>query len=399
MNKNALLKFNNIAGYEDICNSDSGMLEDIRNAGEAIVSFGMIQLLRCASVIDIVQEKFVLSSKTAHYAGLTMPEKARFLFDSYIKHNNSIIDECTRISSAKLKFSRSTYNLSGPRRLIVDMLKECPINQWIDFYQFSKELRKANRGLFNCVGDVLIRDDYYNKYYNYAGWNDFEYCAISVMLTEYLATLGAVDVLTEESSHSDYDYGNSAYEAGYFRVTELGAFLFGISDTYSDKGKTKDSTMEKGFIVQPNFDVVVPNGPERMRHELFFDRFAERTATDQEVSIFKLDFKSMVNALNTGLYIREIDSYCESFSSAPVPDNVKTAFQEWENQSRRIRIRTVSLIESDDALLLEEIKNYRGMGALSEGQLATVLILDKNAEKKAKTLIEKNKRFCAYSVK
>lgn len=399
MSKTAVLKFNSIAGYEDIYNNDIDELEYIRNAGEAIVSFGMAQLLRCAKVVDIVQDKYVPSEKASLYATLTMPEKAKFLFDSYISHGNSIIDECARISAAKLRFSRSRYNLSGPRRVIVDFLKECPAGQWIDFNQFSKEIRKADRDLLYNVGSVLKRDDYYNKYYEEAGWNDFEYCAISVMLMEYLAVLGAVDVLVEEASHSEYDWGSSAYEVEYFRVTDLGLFLFGLADSYTEKEGLDNASGAKGFVVQPNFDVVIPEGPERMRHELFFDRFAEKTVADKEVSIYKLDFKCMVSALNIGLYIREISSYCEAYSSVPVPANVEVAFSEWENQSSRIRIRTVSLIEADDLLLLEEVKNYRGMASLSEGQLASVLILAPNSEKKAKSLIEKNKRFCVIRAK
>ena len=398
MSKNALLQFNKIAGYDDICNTASGMLQDIRNAGEAIVSFGMVKLLQCADVIDITKERFVLSHKANHYAGLTMPQKAKFLYNAYMKNGNAIIDECTRIFSSKLKFSRTVYNLSAPRREIASYLKECPVNQWVDFAKFSKEIFKANDKIFAVAGIPMIRDDYHMQYYSDAGWNCFEHCAISVMLIEYLAVLGAVDILAEDISHSEYS-SYSAYEAVYFRLTDLGAYLLGITDEYTPKDAYGDATGDTGFIVQPNFDIVIPNGAERMRHELFFDRFAEKTVNDQEVSVYKLDFKGMVNALNIGMYVREIDSYCQAFSSMPIPDNVKTAFTEWEAQSSRIRIRAVTLIEADDPYLIEEIKNYRGMDALSEGEVTSVLILAPNAEKKAKTLIEKNKRFCVYGVK
>lgn len=396
MNKTALLKFQKIAGYDDICNSETGLIGDIRNAGETTVSHALAQMMRCADVIDIVKDRFVLSKNASRFAGMTMPEKAKFLYESYINHGGSIINECTRISAAKLKFGRSNYDLSAPRKQIVSYLKECPLHEWIEFDQFTTELYKADRNLFALVGDVYIRDDYYNQYYEDASWNDFEACAISVIIMEYLATLGAVDVLAEEASHSVYDYGASAYEAAYFRLTDLGAYLFGLSDSYEDNQSKNVSDDEKGFIVQPNFDIVIPNGKDRMKHELFFDRFAEKTVSDEEVSVYKLDFKSMVNALNIGLLIREISIYCEVFSSVPVPDNVKTAFTEWENQSGRIRIRTITAIEADDYFLLEEIKNYRGMNALSEGELANVLILTPGSEKKAKTLIERNKRFCVF---
>ena len=85
---------------------------------------------------------------------------------------------------------------------------------------------------------------------------------------------------------------------------------------------------------------------------------------------------------------------CEAFSNVPLPDNVKSAFSEWEVQSKRIRIRNVTVIETDDHLLLEEISHYKGMKALSEGGVSSVLVLTPGSEKRAKGLIEKNKRFC-----
>ena len=398
MSKSALLKFYSVAGLaeaDELLSPDACSFKDIRNAGETTVCFAIAQLLRCADVLDIVKDKYTNSNNAVMFSKLSMPEKAKFLFDAYVGHKGDIISECFRISSSKLKFSRSKHNLSSARREVVSMLKQCPVNEWISFAQLSKELRKADDNLFSAVGDVMIRDDYNNSYYNAPGWGSFEHCAISVILVEYLATLGAVDVLAEEVSHSDYDFSNySMYEADYFRVTDLGAFLFGITDTYTEKQPQGRSENETGFIVQPNFDVVVPNGKDRMQHELFFDRFAEKVTDDAEVTTYKLDFKCMVKAVNLGLYIREISSYCEAFSSVPIPDNVKDAFTEWEAQSKRIRIRNVSIIESDDAYLLEEIKNYRGMDALTEGRLISVLVLNPGAGKKVKTLVEKNKRFC-----
>ena len=394
MNKASLLKFHKIAGYDEICNNETEVLEDIRNAGDTIVSFGMIMLLRTADVIDIVQDKFVFSKEASHFVGLSMLEKAKYLFKRYMQHGNRIIDECSRIFTAKLKFPRTVYDLSGPRSEIISYLKECPVNEWIDFGSFSKEIQKASRRLFEVVGGAMIRDDYHNQYYDSASWDEFEHCAISVVLMEYLAVLGAVDILAENVSHSDYE-AYFAYETAYFRVTDLGASLFGMTDSYQEKGATAVSNDEKGFIVQPNFDVVIANSLDRMRHELFFDRFAEKTVNDKEVSVYKLDFFGTAKALTIGLMIHEISSYCEAFSSVPLPDNVKSTFLEWEAQSRRIRIRNVTVIEADDHFLLEEISNYKGMHAISEGEISSVLVLTPGSEKKAKSLIEKNKRFCA----
>ncbi|MDR2855692.1 MAG: hypothetical protein LBV40_06025 [Methanomicrobiales archaeon] len=391
--KASLLKFHGIAKYDEICNNDTGELEDIRNLGDTIVSFGMLMLLRSADVIDVVQDKFVLSKAASHFVGLSMLEKAKYLFTKYMRYENHTVDECSRISSTKLKFLKKRYDLSGPRAEIVSYLAKCPVNEWINFGEFSKEIDKSNRALFEGVGEVLIQDDYHDMFYESPSWDCFEHCAISVVLMEYLAVLGAVDILAEDTSHSEYLY-YSAYETAYFRVTDLGAYLFGITNSYEEKEVVSFSDGEKGFIVQPNFDVVIANSLDRMRHELFFDRFTKKTVNDKEVSVYKLDFFGMAKALTIGLMIHEISSYCETFSNVPLPDNVKSAFVEWEAQSKRIRIRSVTVIEADDHFLVEEIANYKGMRAISEGEVSSVLILTPGSEKKAKGLIEKNKRFC-----
>jgi len=396
MSKPALLKFQQLAGYIDPCNSDTGEIKDIRNASETIISMGLVNLLKSADVIDTVNNKFILSKQASHFAGLSMLEKAQFLYERYLRAFTTELNECERIIYPKLKFSKKYYNLTQIRKKLIEYLTLCPVGKWVSFSKFSKEIRKLDPSLFVAVGDVFIRDEYHNDYYNRPSWNEFEYYAISVILMEYLGTLGVVDVLADTRNRSEYDYDKLRYEVIYFQITSLGAYLLGMSDTY-EPAVAQNTSDNEGLIVQPNFDVMIMNGVERLQHELFFDRFAIKTVDDEQVAVYKLDFKGMVEALNIGMHIREIESYCESFSQAGMPSNVKEAFADWEEQSKRIRIRTVSIIEADDPYLLEEIQHYRGMKNLIEPEgMKPVIILQAGAEKKVKAQIEKNKRFCTW---
>lgn len=74
--------------------------------------------------------------------------------------------------------------------------------------------------------------------------------------------------------------------------------------------------------MQPNYDIVISEGKLKQVHNLFFDRFAEKVA-DDVASIYKLSFKSIVNALDNGLAVNEIIEYLEKNSSNPLPDNVR----------------------------------------------------------------------------
>jgi len=257
ISKDSLLQFHKIAGYEELCNRGGGELYDIDCSSDTRVSFGLVMLLRSADIIDIVQNTFVLSKAASHFIGLSMPEKAKYLFEKYMRYDNHIIDECSRIFGSNIELTKSVYDLSEPRKEIISYLKECPVNEWINFNDFSKEIYKSNRMLFKDVGDVLFLDDWFGDQYVSASWGEFEHYAISVVLMEYLAVLGAVDILAEYISRSSNYF--SAYEIAYFRVTDLGAYLFGLTDSYQEKEDDGSSGDEKGFIVQPNFDVVIAN--------------------------------------------------------------------------------------------------------------------------------------------
>ncbi|MCL1914733.1 MAG: hypothetical protein FWG10_12870 [Eubacteriaceae bacterium] len=385
-NKAAVVKFINEAGFPEACNSYSGKVEDIRSANETTISFGMAQLLRCAEVIAIENGKYVPGKNALEFLGLDLPQKAKMLYHAYQFKSLGIIDECSRISVAGPDFS-SRYTLGIPRSAVVSMLCECPVNEWVAFDQLKLELFKLDKELF-------ADKDGYPSYRVY-NWTYDEPAAISKILMEYLCTLGAVDILAQRKRYF-YSRDTVAYLTVFFKVTDLGAYLFGIDTEYkgSRGGEPSDTNAAKGFIIQPNFEVVVPNGPERMRHEFFFSRFATRVISDEEVSIFKIDFKGLVKALNLGISIGGISGYCQENASMPIPDLVKRAFLNWEVASKKIRIRTVTILEAEDVYLLEEVINYKGIKEMIE-EIMPAFPIKGDDVGQVKKLIEKNNRFCS----
>ncbi|MCL1914734.1 MAG: hypothetical protein FWG10_12875 [Eubacteriaceae bacterium] len=384
-NKAAAIKFINEAGFEEPCHSSTGKAEDIQNFGETIVSYGMLQLLRCANVVTIEDGKFELAKNALDFLAMELPQKASFLLDAYTSAQNDIIDECKRISVAGALFP-GNYTLYEPRQTIISLLSECPVNEWISFTQLAVELYRISPHLF----DAGMLDVPYGSF----NWRYSEPAVASKVLMEYLATLGVVDILAHETTQS-YTNNNVAYKTAYFRLTSLGAYLFGVTDKYEDNSPFEKNEAT-GFIVQPNYEVIIPDGKERMRHEFYFSQFATRVVSDKQACIFKLDFKGIAKALSQGLGIRDIYEYCCRYASVPVPDIIKRAFSEWEAASKKIRIRTVTILEADDLYLLEELRNYKGMDAMSDGEMWPSVVIDKNNAEQVRKLIEKNNRFCSF---
>lgn len=394
MSKSSLLKFHKIAAYEDIFQDDIFEMSEIRKSSDTTVSYGMVQLLLAADILEINKDTFRLGENAAYFVGLDVSMKAKFLFERYLK-NRYTIDENKSITANKFHFSRASYNLTGPRQAIIDSLKMCPTQEWVVASEFKKQIKFMNYNfLRSVVNDVSIRDDYYSQYYSTPGWYDLEFYFIDVVLMEYLSVLGVVDIVTCNVS-DNYDSRTFPIVV-YFRVTALGMFLLGITDKYVSKQKST-SAEAKGIVIQPNFDIIVPNGTQRIAHEIYFERFLTKTTEDAEVSVFKLDFSGIVKALEIGIKIHEICDYLQNCSTVPIPENVISMLGDWETGSKRIRIRTVTIVETDDAFLLEEIKNYKGMKENTLEEVRNAIVITPQKSLKVKRLIEKNKRFCTLS--
>ena len=392
MSKSSLIKFHKIAGYEDIFQENISTIDAINNIKETTVSYGMIQLLLVAQVVKIYGNKYTLGEKANYFVDLDNVSKAKFLFDSYMKCKDEI-NECQRITASKLSFGQKRYDLSKPRQTIVDMLALCPPGEWIDAQSFQLQIRKTDYYFLRSLVDhVYVRDDYHKEYYYCPSWGKFEEYFIDVILMEYLAVLGIVDVCTDNCS---VDYDNRIYPAvNCFRLTDLGMYLLGLSDEYKSEETAGEA---KGFVVKANFDIIVSDGTQRITHEIYFDRFMKQTYEDQQVSIYRLDFAGIVRALEIGLDIREIIDYLKSRSTEPIPNNVMKTLSDWESQSHRIRIRTVTVLETDEESLLEEIKNYKGMKESMLEEVRNAVEIQPAKVQKVKKLIENNKRFCILS--
>lgn len=128
-------------------------------------------------------------------------------------------------------------------------------------------------------------------------------------------------------------------------------------------------------------------------HTMFFDRFAEKISEDK-VSIYKLTFKSIVTALDNGIQVEEITAYLREHCEGSIPENVLLTLQEWERESKRVKIRTVTIVETDDKFLMEELKSYKSINSKIKNELPYVFEIGSNDVNKVKREIEKKNHFC-----
>ena len=383
--KASFIKINGVLENKEIMLFDGEDIRNIRIIDNTTRIYGIANLLLESNIIMLQDDLYVVGDYANEFLSADLVEKCSMLLDNYIESCN--IDELDRIREIKLKTEESRIFIDC-RKLILKYLSKCPINEWIATLDFQQVIKRYDRKfLASITGEISVYNDYERFYAGrYNDWLEIEGRFIEIVLLEYLAAMGIVDV-TVDSVDSDFVWYLSV---SYFRLTPLGAYVLGVNDDYTYHTTTSEYS---GFTVQPNYEIVISDGSMSHVHALFFDPFAEKVS-DDVVTIYKLSFKAMVNALDNGIKICEIIDYLKEHSTHDIPENVLLSLQDWERVSKKIRIRKVTLLETDDEYLLQELKSYKTIKKYITRELTYAFEIDGKAATKLKREIEKKNHFC-----
>ena len=246
----------------------------------------------------------------------------------------------------------------------------------------------------NVTGVIETYNDY-ERYYSSGqhNWMEIDGRFVEISLLEYLSTIGIVDVSVIESSNN---YGTiEFFSLYYYRLTNLGAYLLNVISKYEppDQKANQQASCEAGFTLQANFEIIVPDSVLKYKHCMFFDKFATKI-NDDIATVYKISFKSMVNALDNDISINEIIEYIQTNCNNVIAENVMITLKEWEQDSKKIRIRKVTIVETDDEFLMEELMSYKTINSGITGDLKYAFEIQSAEANKIKRAIEKKNHFC-----
>lgn len=113
------------------------------------------------------------------------------------------------------------------------------------------------------------------------------------------------------------------------------------------------------FIVQPNFDIVVPVQDIDPLLTVPLDQFAVRGSTGQ-ATVYNVSKESFTQAIQNG---HDASAFVEFLLAhnrgGGLPKNVMATLEDWRGAMKRVQLRTIHVLESEDHLVLADLLHRR----------------------------------------
>ncbi|MDO4546522.1 MAG: helicase-associated domain-containing protein [Clostridia bacterium] len=365
--KAKLAKLASQLGVDEICDV-GGKFSTPKQAtriNDFKVTLPLFLLSMNAGILEADSNNRICPGKNASLTFSLEPHMlARRLFDDYISSRS--ICETHYLTHIMIRCGDKYVNWPQCRKPIIDMLKNCPVDKWIDFEDFRKHMLLYSEDFFRDVLDDTVYLQGVNSVDYYGSYNpDWDECDVQIirLVLSFMGALGMLDIAyREDVTRFELVRDDRCIGIGGFRITPLGAWILGLADDYDAKSPVVSSD-EGGLLVQPDYTIVLSGMQTRIVHEPFLSGFLTKVSNDQNIAMYKIDFNSIIRAYNKLDRIEpmRIMSYLREASSRELPENVVRSFNDWQAKVGRVKIRTVTLLETDNELLLQELIHARGM--------------------------------------
>lgn len=146
-------------------------------------------------------------------------------------------------------------------------------------------------------------------------------------------------------------------EGDAFRVTELGEAL--LCNLVTPKLREQFPEHKGEFVVQPNFDIVVPALDMDPLLTVPLDQFAVRMSTGQ-ATVYNVTKDSFTQAVQEGHDANAFVNFLlEHNRGGSLPANVMMTLEDWRGAMKRVRLRTIHVLEADDPLVMADLLHRR----------------------------------------
>ncbi len=258
---------------------------------------------------------------------------------------NSTYDEFNRVSDIKGQSAKKHMTAKPPRReAVVSALGDCPVGEWIDVDALSNYM-VATGHEFQITHDpwklYLCEAKYGNLGYDgYGGWNILQFRYLLVLLFEYAATLGLIDIAYVHPADARNDFRDqwgaddmkwlSRYDGlRAFRITNLGAYCLGLNDDF----KPSRPVFLLKLLVFPILSIEVVSGQPTPADRLLLETWA----TPVSDLSWQLDRERAINAVERGRSARDFATFLGNSGDSPLPQSVEDFLRSCESDGTALR--------------------------------------------------------------
>ncbi len=295
----------------------------------AIAAYAWPLILQAGGLAELAGTRLQLTARGRKALSAPPHGTVRDLWRKWV--SSGVIDEFSRIES--IKGQRGTNVLSSVttrRRAVAAALTELPVDTWIEVDDLFAGMRRSglnptlernSRSLWR----LYLADPEYGSL-GYAGNHEWEILQgryTLVVLFEYAATLGLLDVAYTDPAGARRDFGHIwgsddlAYLSRYdgltaVRVNDLGAYALGITN----RPPVTQAPTAALRVLSSHGVVAVGDLPQgdAMMLSAFAERTAERT--------WQLSMATLLAGMASGRRLDELNRLLDHACEGPVPETV-----------------------------------------------------------------------------
>ena len=326
---------------EASCKQGAGM--------EFIVSYGWLRLLGNSKLTRQSKTTLLPARKNSKGAADTIKE----LWEQWVTNHSH--DEFRRIDNVKGqngKGRRFFTDVVTRRQAIITALAECKNNAWVDFQDFARFMfiSGAELTITTAPHYLYLFNPEYGEFYD-GSWDGLEVRYLCCFLVEYAATLGLIDVVMvpPEGGGPDDDYAGyydginemdclSRYDGlRYFRLTPLGNYVLGLTESYQEEDAVSDETR---LSIQRQGRIVFDNKPTPWEQ-----RFISLYAEQNNDTVWKLSRQKIMETLQIGGNTGDLKSFLLAREDQPfLPEDCESLLKQAEVNRNGVRLQSEALI-------------------------------------------------------
>lgn len=355
---------------EVLGNGEYYTAEDVDSFGQAISpikGFAWPLLIQAANLVELKGSKLVLKQAGLKALSAQPADSIKLIWQRWLK--TKLIDEFSRITQIKgqkRKSGKTLTNVFNRRQVIAEALKQCPVGKWVALEEFSRFMQSENYffEVTHNPWDLYICDPEYGSlgYAGYHDWNILQLRYLSCLLFEYAATLGLIDVAYIHPENAERDFQNmwgtddlcylSRYDGlRYFRVTELGAYCFGIASSFANKQVKSQVKVS----VLPNLHIQT-RGELTLTQAQLLEIYTDKISEQQR----RFNPDKMIEALEKGHDIAELEKFLSEADEQVLPESVESLLTRTVKRAQSLKVKKATLlIECVDAQTAQKIAQHK----------------------------------------